>query len=96
MGKTKGINNAEFEVGSEVKIADRAFLEAFLEAGQYHNELEPEQLAYRRQNRQSEGRRFLHRRRRDLHAAGFPACGTRNVSAPPSSASSKLVAMSRN
>jgi hypothetical protein len=42
MGKTKGINNAEFEVGSEVKIADRAFLEA----GQYHNELEPEQLAY--------------------------------------------------
>ena len=69
MGKTKGINNAEFEVGSEVKIADRAFLEAFLEAGQYHNELEPEQLAYRRQNRQSEGRRFLHRRRRDLHAA---------------------------
>jgi hypothetical protein len=46
MGKTKGINNAEFEVGSEVKIADRAFLEAFLEAGQYHNELEPEQLAY--------------------------------------------------
>ena len=46
MGKTKGINNAEFEVGSEVNIADRAFLEAFLEAGQYHNELEPEQLAY--------------------------------------------------
>ena len=46
MGKTKGINNAEFEVGSEVKIADRAFLEAFLEAGQYHNELEPEQLPY--------------------------------------------------
>ena len=46
MGKTKGINNAEFEVGSEVKIADRALLEAFLEAGQYHNELESEQLAY--------------------------------------------------
>ena len=46
MGKTKGINKAEFEVGSEVRIADRAFLEDFLEAGQYHNELEPEQLAY--------------------------------------------------
>ena len=46
VGKTKGINNAEFEVGSEVRIADRAFLESFLEAGQYHNELEPEQLDY--------------------------------------------------
>ena len=46
MGKTKGLNNAEFEVGTEVRIADRAFLEEFLEAGQYHNELEPEQLEY--------------------------------------------------
>ena len=46
MGKTKGLNVAEFEVGSQVRIADRAFLEAFLEAGQYHNELEPEQLEY--------------------------------------------------
>jgi hypothetical protein len=46
VGKTKGLNNAEFEVGSEVRIADRAFLESFLEAGQYHNELEPEQLEY--------------------------------------------------
>jgi hypothetical protein len=46
MGKTKGLNNAEFEVGTEVRIADRAFLEEFLEAGQYHNELEPEQLEF--------------------------------------------------
>src|ERR1700691_3396551 len=46
MGRTKGLNVAEFEVGSEVRIADRSFLESFLEAGQYHNELEPEQLAY--------------------------------------------------
>ena len=46
MGKTKGVNNIEFEAGTEVRIADRAFLEAFLEAGQYHNELEPEQLEY--------------------------------------------------
>ena len=46
MGKTKGVNVAEFEVGSQVRIADRAFLESFLEAGQYHNELEPEQLNY--------------------------------------------------
>ena len=46
MGKTKGLNNAEFEVGAEVCVAGRAFLEKFLEDGQYHNELEPEQLAY--------------------------------------------------
>ena len=46
MGKTKGVNVAEFEIGSQVRIADRAFLEAFLEAGQYHNELETEQLEF--------------------------------------------------
>jgi hypothetical protein len=46
VGKTKGLNNVEFAVGSEVRIADRPFLESFLEAGQYHNELEPEQLDY--------------------------------------------------
>jgi hypothetical protein len=46
MGKTKGLNKAEFEVGTEVRVADRAFLEEFLEAGQYQNELEPEQLEY--------------------------------------------------
>jgi len=46
VGKTKGLNVAEFEVGSQVRIADRGFLESFLEAGQYHNELEPEQLDY--------------------------------------------------
>jgi hypothetical protein len=46
MGKIKGVNNVEFEVGTEVRIADRAFLEEFLQEGQYHNELEPEQLQY--------------------------------------------------
>ena len=46
MGKTKGLNQAEFEVGSEVRIADHAFLQEFLDAGQYHNELEEEQLGY--------------------------------------------------
>jgi hypothetical protein len=46
VGKTKGLNKAEFEVGSEVRVADRAFLEDFLEAGQYHNELQPEQLEF--------------------------------------------------
>ena len=46
MGKTKGLNVAEFEIGTEVRIADRAFLEEFLDEGQYHNELEREQIDY--------------------------------------------------
>jgi hypothetical protein len=46
VGKTKGLNQAEFEVGSQVRIADRPFLQEFLEAGQYHNELEEEQLDF--------------------------------------------------
>jgi hypothetical protein len=46
VGKTKGLNKAEFEAGTEVRVAGRDFLEKFLEAGQYHNELEPEQLEY--------------------------------------------------
>jgi hypothetical protein len=46
VGKTKGLNQAEFEVGSQVRIADRKFLEAFLEAGQYHHDLEPEQVEF--------------------------------------------------
>ena len=51
---------AEFEVGSQVRMADRAFLESFLEAGQYHNELEPEQLDLRGSRRQGEGVEFFH------------------------------------
>ena len=67
MGKTKGVNKAEFEVGSQVRMADRAFLERFLEAGQYHNELEPEQLEYA--GRVAEVKKVsFSRRRRDLHA----------------------------
>jgi len=46
VGKTKGLNQADFEVGTDVRIADRAFLEQFLEAGQYHHELESEQLEF--------------------------------------------------
>jgi len=46
LGKTKGLNNAEFEIGSEVRIADRAFIESFLEEGPYHYALEPEPLEF--------------------------------------------------
>ena len=60
MGKTKGLNNAEFEAGSEVRIADRAFLEKFLEDGQYHNELEPEQLEYADRGAKVKSVEFFH------------------------------------
>ncbi len=60
MGKTKGVNQAEFEVGSEVRIADRAFLEDFLEAGQYHNELEPEQLEFAGRTAKVKAVNFFH------------------------------------
>jgi hypothetical protein len=60
MGKTKGLNQAEFEVGSEVRIADRAFLEEFLEAGQYHNELEPEQLEFAGRTAKVKAVEFFH------------------------------------
>jgi hypothetical protein len=60
LGKTKGLNKAEFEVGSEVRVADRAFLEEFLEAGQYHNELEPEQLEYAGRSAKVKSVEFFH------------------------------------
>ena len=60
MGKTKGVNVAEFEVGSQVKIADRNFLQEFLDAGQYHNELEPEQLDYADRSATVDSVEFFH------------------------------------
>lgn len=60
MGKTKGLNQAEFEIGTDVRIADRAFLEQFLEAGQYHHELEPEQLECAERVAKVENVEFFH------------------------------------
>ena len=60
MGKTKGLNVAEFEVGTEVRIADRTFLESFLEEGQYHNELEPDQVEYAGRVAKVKGVEFFH------------------------------------
>jgi hypothetical protein len=60
MGKTKGLNKVEFEVGTDVRIAGRAFLQEFLEAGQYHNELEPEQLEYADRIAKVKEVRFFH------------------------------------
>lgn len=60
MGKTKGLNVAEFEVGAEVRIADRGFLEEFLEAGQYHHDLEPEQVEFAGRTAKVKAVEFFH------------------------------------
>jgi hypothetical protein len=46
MGKTKGPYREEFPKGSKVKIADRDFLEHFLNSWKSHHKLEPEQLGF--------------------------------------------------
>jgi len=60
LGKTKGLNVAEFEVGTEVRIADRRFLEEFLEAGQYHHDLEPEQVQFAGRTAKVKSVEFFH------------------------------------
>ncbi len=35
-----------FPVGTEIRVADRAFLDDFMETWQYHHKLRPEQLTY--------------------------------------------------
>jgi hypothetical protein len=44
MGKTRGPYNADFPVGTRVRIADRAFLEEFSRTWQYHHPLRSDQL----------------------------------------------------
>jgi hypothetical protein len=46
MGKTKGPYNAEYPVGSVVKIVGRGALEDFMRTWKLHNKLQPEQLEY--------------------------------------------------
>jgi len=46
MGKKRGPYNADFPVGTRVRIASRAFLEEFKNTWKYHNPLILEQLRY--------------------------------------------------
>jgi len=46
MGKSRGPYCEEYPVGTLVKIADRIFLESFIEDWKLHNKLLPEQLGY--------------------------------------------------
>ena len=46
MGKTKGLYNAEYPVGTVVKIAVRQELDQFRRTWKYHHPLNEEQLAF--------------------------------------------------
>ncbi len=46
MGKTKGPYQAEYPVGTLVRLADRRFLENFMRTWKLHNKLQPEQFDY--------------------------------------------------
>jgi hypothetical protein len=46
MGKTNGPYKEEFPRDSTVQVADRGFLENFLQTWRFHYELEPQQLNY--------------------------------------------------
>ena len=60
MGQTKGIYNAEFPKGSTVRIAERPFLENFLDTWKLHNKLEPNQLDYANNTAEVESVGFYH------------------------------------
>jgi hypothetical protein len=44
MGRTRGPYNADFPVGTKVRIADRTFLEEFSRTWRYHYPLQSPQL----------------------------------------------------
>jgi hypothetical protein len=46
MGKTKGPYQAEFLRGSRVMIADRPFLDHFLNHWKFHHKLQPAQIEF--------------------------------------------------
>ena len=46
MGKTKGAYNAEFPVGTSVRIAGLSTLRKFISDWTFHNPLAPEQLTF--------------------------------------------------
>lgn len=46
MGQTRGSYEAEYPVGTVVKIADREILEEFVRAWKWHHPLRPEQLEF--------------------------------------------------
>lgn len=60
MEAENNIYNEAFPKGSKVKIANRSFLENFLNTWKLHNKLKPDQLAYAGQVAEVESVGFYH------------------------------------
>ncbi|MCP4706856.1 MAG: hypothetical protein GY865_19835 [candidate division Zixibacteria bacterium] len=60
MGKTKGLYQEEYSVGSFVRIVKHENLEKFREEWQYHNKLQPEQMEYAGRTAQVQEAMFYH------------------------------------
>lgn len=60
MGRTKGIYQADFEVGSFVRISDRKNLERFLTDWKLHHPLDPAQLNFAGQRARVNDVSFYH------------------------------------
>jgi hypothetical protein len=60
MGKTKGPYNAEFPVGTWVRVADRGTLEKFMAEWKWHHPLESFQLQFAGQRVQVESASVYH------------------------------------
>ena len=60
MGKTKGPYNAEFPVGTWVRVAARETLEKFIAEWKWHHPLEASQLQFAGQRAQIDTASFYH------------------------------------
>ena len=60
MGKTKGSYNAEFPVGTRVRVTDRQTLEKFRAEWKWHHQLEASQLQFAGELTQIESVSFYH------------------------------------
>jgi hypothetical protein len=79
MGKTKGPYQAEFPKGSKVKIADRAFLENFLNTWKFHHKLEPQQLGFADKIATVKALGFITVATNSTNSTGCRATGTNSV-----------------
>ena len=82
MGKTKGLYKEEFPKASAVRIADRAFLENFLQTWKLHHQLEPEQLNYANQIVEVESVGFYHVGMSCISSKAFLGSGMNSVCKP--------------
>ncbi len=75
MGKTEGPYNAEFHIGTWVRVAKRENLEKFLAEWKWHHPLEASQLQFAGQRAQIESANFYHGGDELYQLKGVPGIG---------------------